>query len=55
MSKQGLDSQFPMEDIAIMGIWELVPHLSQLRVSNEECLHVVLIIEYLQFGHNSCN
>lgn len=32
MSKQGLNSVFPMEDIAVMGIWELLPHLNQFRV-----------------------
>lgn len=34
MSKQGLKSLFPMEDIAVMGIWELFPHLKKIRVSN---------------------
>ncbi|KAF5814574.1 putative lipid-A-disaccharide synthase [Helianthus annuus] len=32
MAKQGLKSLFPMEDIAVMGIWELLPHLKKLRV-----------------------
>ncbi|KAI3916762.1 hypothetical protein MKW98_026233 [Papaver atlanticum] len=31
MSKEGLKSLFPMEDIAVMGIWELVPHLNKIR------------------------
>lgn len=35
MSHQGLNSLFPMEDISVMGIWELLPHLSMFRVSNE--------------------
>lgn len=32
MSKQGLKPLFPMEDIAVMGIWELLPHLNKFRV-----------------------
>lgn len=32
MAKQGLKSLFPMEDIAVMGIWELLPHLKKLQV-----------------------
>jgi hypothetical protein len=35
MSKQGLKSLFPMEDLAVMGIWELLPHLNKIRVSTE--------------------
>ncbi|KAL0401466.1 UNVERIFIED_CONTAM: putative lipid-A-disaccharide synthase, mitochondrial [Sesamum latifolium] len=31
MSRQGLNSLFPMEDIAVMGIWELLPHLSKFK------------------------
>ncbi|XP_022149753.1 probable lipid-A-disaccharide synthase, mitochondrial isoform X2 [Momordica charantia] len=31
MSKKGLKSLFPMEDIAVMGIWELFPHLKKIR------------------------
>ncbi|CAB4304575.1 unnamed protein product [Prunus armeniaca] len=33
MSKQGLKSLFPLEDIAVMGLLELLPHLNRLRVS----------------------
>lgn len=33
MRKEGLKSLFPMEDIAVMGIWELLPHLRKLRVN----------------------
>lgn len=32
MSQQGLNTLFPMEDIAVMGIWELLPHLIKFRV-----------------------
>lgn len=33
MCKQGLTSLFPMEDLAVMGLWELLPHLYKFRVS----------------------
>lgn len=36
MSKQGLKSLFLMEDIAVMGIWELFSHLKSIRVSNSK-------------------
>ena len=36
MSKQGLNSLFPMEDISVMGIWELLPHLNNFRVRGEQ-------------------
>lgn len=36
MSKQGLNSLFPIEDISVMGIWELLPHLTKIRVSGEK-------------------
>lgn len=32
MAKHGLKSVFPMEDIAVMGIWELLPHLNKFQV-----------------------
>lgn len=42
MSKQGLKSLFPMEDIAVMGIWELLPHLNKFRVKLEETTEAAL-------------
>lgn len=36
MAKEGLKSIFPMEDVAVMGIWELLPHLNKFRVSSEQ-------------------
>lgn len=33
MTNQGLTSLFAMEDISVMGIWELLPHLRKFRVS----------------------
>ncbi|URE22238.1 Lipid-A-disaccharide [Musa troglodytarum] len=31
MSKEGLQTIFPMEEIAVMGLWELLPHLNTFR------------------------
>ncbi|ERM96959.1 hypothetical protein AMTRI_Chr10g4100 [Amborella trichopoda] len=31
MNNEGLRSLFPMEDLAVMGIWELLPHLNNFR------------------------
>lgn len=36
MSNEGLKSLFPMEDIAVMGIWELLPHLYKFRLKLKE-------------------
>ncbi|XVE78378.1 hypothetical protein DITRI_Ditri13aG0140100 [Diplodiscus trichospermus] len=36
MSKRGLKSLFPMENISVMGIWELLPHLYNFRVKLKE-------------------
>lgn len=33
MKNEGLDSLFPMEDLAVMGLTELLPHLTKIRVS----------------------
>lgn len=37
MNEEGLQSLYPMEDIAVMGIWELLPHLNKIRVSAVKC------------------
>ncbi|KAK6156221.1 hypothetical protein DH2020_010469 [Rehmannia glutinosa] len=58
MSQQGLNSLFPMEDIAVMGIWELLPHLSMFRVKLKETVesaltfrpHVVLTVDSKGFS-----
>lgn len=34
MSSEGLKSLFPIEDIAVMGIWELLPYLYTIGVSD---------------------
>ncbi|KAK4369395.1 hypothetical protein RND71_013187 [Anisodus tanguticus] len=58
MSTQGLNSVFPMEDIAVMGIWELVPYLNQFRVRLKQTIeaavsfkpHVVLTVDSKGFS-----
>ncbi|KAL6552647.1 hypothetical protein OROHE_008011 [Orobanche hederae] len=58
MSQHGLNSLFPMEDIAVMGIWELLPHLSMFRVRLNELVesalsfrpHVVLTVDSKGFS-----
>ncbi|KAF8410793.1 hypothetical protein HHK36_003330 [Tetracentron sinense] len=45
MSKQGLQSLFPMEDIAVMGIWELLPHLNKIRVKLKEATEAALLFQ----------
>lgn len=46
MSKEGLESLFPMEDISVMGMWELLPHLNKFRVSG----HFVYLLESMLIG-----
>ncbi|CAA7023656.1 unnamed protein product [Microthlaspi erraticum] len=41
MSKQGLTPLFPMEDLAVMGVWELLPHLYKFRVKLKETIDAV--------------
>ncbi|KAK1269205.1 hypothetical protein QJS04_geneDACA005199 [Acorus gramineus] len=43
MHKEGLRSLFPMEDIAVMGIWELVPHLNKFRVKINENVEAAIL------------
>ncbi|KAJ7961545.1 Lipid-A-disaccharide synthase [Quillaja saponaria] len=58
MSNQGLQSLFPIEDIAVMGIWELLPHLNKIRVKLKETTeaamlfrpHVVLTVDSKGFS-----
>ncbi|XP_050383394.1 probable lipid-A-disaccharide synthase, mitochondrial [Argentina anserina] len=45
MSSQGLDSVFPMEDIAVMGLLELLPHLIKLRVKLHETIEAALLFQ----------
>ncbi|XP_007049211.2 PREDICTED: probable lipid-A-disaccharide synthase, mitochondrial isoform X2 [Theobroma cacao] len=58
MSKQGLKSLFPMDNIAVMGIWELLPHLYNFRVKLKETVeaafmfhpHVVVTVDSKGFS-----
>lgn len=43
MSEQGMKSLFPMEDIAVMGIWELLPHIYKFRVRLKETIKAALL------------
>ncbi|XP_050101733.1 probable lipid-A-disaccharide synthase, mitochondrial isoform X2 [Malus sylvestris] len=45
MSKHGLKSLFPMEDIAVMGLLELLPHLNRIRVKLLETLEAALLFQ----------
>ncbi|KAK9663920.1 hypothetical protein RND81_14G006400 [Saponaria officinalis] len=42
MSQKGLKSLFPMEDLAVMGIWELLPHLTRFRARLKETVKAAL-------------
>lgn len=58
MSKQGLKSLFPIEDIAVMGIWELLPHLHKFKVRLKQTVkaaelfqpHVVVTVDSKGFS-----
>ncbi|KAJ4833385.1 hypothetical protein Tsubulata_032961 [Turnera subulata] len=43
MFKEGLESLFPMEDISVMGIWELLPHLIKFRVRLKESIEAAIL------------
>ncbi|KAE9611114.1 putative lipid-A-disaccharide synthase [Lupinus albus] len=45
MSSEGLQSLFPIEDISVMGIWELLPHLYRFRVKLKETVEAAAIFE----------
>lgn len=38
-----MKSLFPMEDIAVMGIWELLPHIYKFRVRLKETIEAALL------------
>ncbi|KAL9257402.1 putative lipid-A-disaccharide synthase, mitochondrial, partial [Drosera capensis] len=42
MSQHGLKSLFPMEDISVMGIWELLPHLYKIRMKLKQTVEAAL-------------
>ncbi|RWR83343.1 putative lipid-A-disaccharide synthase, mitochondrial [Cinnamomum micranthum f. kanehirae] len=43
MSQEGLQSLYPLEDIAVMGIWELLPHLNKIRRKLKETTEAALL------------
>ncbi|KAI5565669.1 hypothetical protein BDE02_14G137500 [Populus trichocarpa] len=45
MSKEGLESLFPMEDISVMGMWELLPHLNKFRVRLKETIEGAILFQ----------
>lgn len=46
MREEGLQPIFPMEDLAVMGLWELLPHIINFRVNLHGDL-VLLLLEKL--------
>lgn len=42
MSLHGLKSLFPMEDISVLGIWELLPHLYKIRMKLKQTVEAAL-------------
>ncbi|KAF4396392.1 hypothetical protein G4B88_019192 [Cannabis sativa] len=45
MAKQGLTSLFPIEDISVMGIWELLPHINKLRAKLKDTIEAALVFK----------
>uniref|UniRef100_A0A2P2MRF0 lipid-A-disaccharide synthase n=1 Tax=Rhizophora mucronata TaxID=61149 RepID=A0A2P2MRF0_RHIMU len=43
MSNEGVKPLFPMEDISVMGIRELIPHLYNFRVKLKETIEAALL------------
>ncbi|KAG6472036.1 hypothetical protein ZIOFF_069491 [Zingiber officinale] len=43
MSKEGLQTLFPMEEISVMGLWELLPHLNTFRKKLKETTEAALL------------
>lgn len=43
MSKEGMQTIFPMEEIAVMGLWELLPHLNTFRKKLKETTEAVFL------------
>ncbi|KAI0512379.1 hypothetical protein KFK09_013018 [Dendrobium nobile] len=58
MDHEGLQSLFPMEDISVMGIFELLPYLNKIRIKLKETIeaavsfqpHVVVTIDSKGFS-----
>ena len=47
MCKEGLQSLFPMEEIAIMGLWELLPHIYSVKVLHWSVPHALLSVRMM--------
>ncbi|TKY68648.1 lipid-A-disaccharide synthase [Spatholobus suberectus] len=45
MATEGLQSLFPIEDISVMGLWELLPHLYRIRVKLNETVEAAALFE----------
>ncbi|TKY68645.1 lipid-A-disaccharide synthase [Spatholobus suberectus] len=45
MASEGLQSLFPIEDISVMGLWELLPHLYRIRVKLNETVEAAALFE----------
>ncbi|KAL6845559.1 hypothetical protein ACP4OV_025054 [Aristida adscensionis] len=45
MRKEGLQSLFPMEEIAIMGLWELLPHIYSVKRKIEDAADAAMLFQ----------
>ncbi|KAL2347624.1 hypothetical protein Fmac_001624 [Flemingia macrophylla] len=45
MASEGLESLFPIEDISVMGLWELLPHLYRIKVRLKETVEAAALFE----------
>ncbi|CAD6229807.1 unnamed protein product [Miscanthus lutarioriparius] len=45
MCKEGLQSLFPMEEIAIMGMWELLPHIYSIKRKIEDTANAAMLFQ----------
>ncbi|XP_014492321.1 probable lipid-A-disaccharide synthase, mitochondrial isoform X1 [Vigna radiata var. radiata] len=45
MASEGLKSLFSMEDISVMGLWELLPHLYRIRLKLKETVEAAVLFE----------
>uniref|UniRef100_A0A0D9V5Q6 lipid-A-disaccharide synthase n=1 Tax=Leersia perrieri TaxID=77586 RepID=A0A0D9V5Q6_9ORYZ len=45
MCKEGLQSLFPMEEISIMGLWELLPHLYNIKRKIEDTADAAILFQ----------
>eukprot|EP01018_Ginkgo_biloba_P013793 Gb_24745 [translate_table: standard] len=42
MIREGLQSRFPMDDLTVMGVWELIPHMYSIMAQLQETIEVAL-------------